>query len=148
MVAAVAFTDGFTGEGFSGEDFVTALTMEMYFSGSPLGLFDFDLKGQHLVQRLPILHAVAPAEGIAAVFAGETPLDDITRSEGTSGLILAAHDVPLWFRLIHNDYIINSWPFVNHRATDVEGPLAAARAAAHLDRVSLSGGRDGRTRQL
>ena len=118
LVAAVAFTDRLSGECFSGEDFVPALTIEMYFAGAPLDLFYFDFKGLHLVQGLPVLHAVAPAEGIAAEFPGQTTLDDITRSEGAPGLILAAHDIPLWFRLIHNYYIINSRAFVNHRVTD------------------------------
>ena len=118
LFAAVAFTDGFTGECFSGEDFVTALTIEMYFPGTPLDLFDFDFKGLHLVQGLPVLHPVAPAEGIAAEFPGQTSLEYIARGEWSSGLILAAHDIPLWFRLIHNYYIIDSWAFVNYRATD------------------------------
>jgi len=122
LVTAVAFTDRLSGEGFSGEDFVATLAIKMDFSGSPLDLFDFDFKGLHLLlhllQRLPVFHAVAPAEGNAAEFSGQTPLDDITRSEGPPGLILTAHDIPLWFRLIHNYYIIDSLVFVKHRATD------------------------------
>jgi hypothetical protein len=101
LVTAAALADRLTGQGFSGVDFVAALAKEVDFPGASFHGFDFAAEGGNLVQGLPIGHPVAPAEGIAAKFPGEAPLDDIIRGKGATGLILIAYDIPLWFRLIH-----------------------------------------------
>lgn len=96
LITASAFSERFSGEGFSGEDFVPALAIKMDFAGAALYLFDFNLKGLYLAQWLPVFHAVAPAEGILAKFTGKAMLNDITRGEGAPGLIFLTHDIPLW----------------------------------------------------
>jgi len=95
LVALAAIAYGFSRERFSGEDFVSTPTVEMNFSLEPFERFDFGLEDIDLHKRQPFGHAVAPAEGILAIFAGEAPLEDIGRGEGSPGLIVFTNDIPL-----------------------------------------------------